>query len=619
MDTAKFSFAFRPKLVDSLKDYSGEKFFADLIAGITVGIVALPLAMAFAIASGVKPEAGIFTAVIAGFIISALGGSKVAIGGPTGAFVVILYGIGQQYGWNNLLVCTILAGCILLIMGFAKLGTMIKFIPYPVTVGFTCGIAVLIFSTQLKDFFGLRLNPLVPRALDPPMPADFVDKLMVFFTHLKAINLASFALAAGSVVIILAWPRKLARWVPGSIVALLLGTAAGCVLQSSFHADITTIGSKFGGIPGSLPAFRLPEFNWHHLQELVRPATTIALLAAIESLLCCVVADGMIDDRHDSNQELIAQGLANILSPLFGGIAATGAIARTATNVKNGGRTPIAGIIHAVTLLVIILLAAPLAKYIPLASLSAVLVVVAWNMGEWHQFIRLPKWPRSDAVVFLTAFALTVLIDLTVAVEIGMILAAVLFIKRISETTQIAAVDSSTETEGSQHSLVGKQIPDGVLIFRVFGAFFFGAADKLETALKRARQDPRILILRMRKVLAMDATGLNALEDLYDKLHRRGKHLILSAPHTQPLLVMDNAGFLDRIGRENVCAHIDAALERARQILGLPPSIHVDPLESERKDLAEARDELAQALERANKALKGRGSVGNKDSTIAMG
>ena len=618
MDTAKFSFSFRPRLVDSLKDYSGEKFFADLIAGITVGIVALPLAMAFAIASGVKPEAGIFTAVIAGFIISALGGSKVAIGGPTGAFVVIIYGIGQQYGWNNLLVCTILAGCILLIMGFARLGTMIKYIPYPVTVGFTCGIAVLIFSTQLKDFFGLRLNPLVPRALDPPMPADFIDKLIVFSTHLKAINLATLALAAVSVVIILAWPRKLARWVPGSIVALLLGTIAGSILQSSFHAEVATIGSKFGGIPGNLPSFKLPEFNWHHLQELVRPATTIALLAAIESLLCCVVADGMIDDRHDSNQELIAQGLANIVSPLFGGIAATGAIARTATNVKNGGRTPIAGIIHAITLLIIILLAAPLAKYIPLASLSAVLVVVAWNMGEWHQFVRIPKWPRSDAVVFLTAFALTVLIDLTVAVEIGMILAAVLFIKRISETTQIAAVDPSTETEGSHHSLVGKQIPDGVLIFRVFGAFFFGAADKLETALKRARQEPKVLILRMRKVLAMDATGLNALEDLYDKLHRRGKYLILSAPHTQPLLVMDNSGFLDRIGRENVCAHIDASLERARQILGLPPGANVDPLESERKGLAEARDELAQALERANKALKGRGTIETEDSTATV-
>src|SRR5262245_41225819 len=307
------------------------------------------------------------------------------------------------------------------------------------------------------------------------------------------------------------------------------------------------------------------------LQDMVRPSTTIALLAAIESLLCCVVADGMIDDRHDSNQELLAQGIANIISPLFGGIAATSAIARTATNVKSGARTPIAGIIHALTLLVIILAAAPLAKFIPLATLSAVLVNVALHMGEWHNFGRLPKWPRSDGAVFLTAFILTVIIDLTVAVEIGMVLAAMLFIKRSSETTQIMAVDESTETEGSHHSLVGKEIPEGVMVYRIFGSFFFGAADKLESALKRLKQEPDILILRMRKVLAMDATGLNALEDLYERLHRKGKHLVLSAPHTHPLMVMENAGFLDRIGRENVCLHVEAALARAREILGLPP------------------------------------------------
>jgi len=558
------SIPFRPKLVDALKGYSSKNFFSDLVAGITVGIVALPLAMAFAIASGVKPEAGIFTAVIAGFIISALGGSRVSIGGPTGAFVVIIYGIGQQYGASNLLICTIMAGFILLVMGFARLGTMIKYIPFPVTVGFTSGIAVLIFSTQIKDFFGLQLKQ--------AMPSEFVGKIEVFVTHLRTIQWQTLSLAVISVIMIKAWPRKLARWVPGSIVALLFGTTLVWVVQSGlihppFRFEVATIGSQFGGIPQALPSLHLPEFDWHNLKNLVRPATTIALLAAIESLLCCVVADGMIDDRHDSNQELIAQGLANIFSPLFGGIAATGAIARTATNVKNGGRSPVAGIIHAFTLLIVILVAAPLAKYIPLATLSAVLVVVAFNMGEWHQFVRLPKWPKSDAAVFLTAFALTVLIDLTVAVEIGMVLAAVLFIKRISETTQITAVDEKTETEGVHHSLIGKNVPEGVLVFRVFGAFFFGAVDKLETALLRARQEPEILILRMRKVLAMDATGLNSLEDLYDKLHKRGKHLVLSGPHTQPLLVMDKAGFLDRIGRENVCAHIDAALERAREIL----------------------------------------------------
>jgi SulP family sulfate permease len=577
------SIGFRPKLLDALKGYSSQNFVTDLVAGITVGIVALPLAMAFAIASGVKPGAGIFTAVIAGFLISALGGSRVAIGGPTGAFVVIVYGIVQQYGLSNLLICTIMAGFILLIMGFARLGTMIKFIPHPVTVGFTCGIAVLIFSTQLKDFFGLQM--------DKPMPSDFVDKIKVFATHLNLVHWPTLSLAVLSVVIIKTWPRKLARWVPGSIVALLFGTIVVALVQAHllplpFQLEVATIGSRFGGIPRTLPHFQLPAFDWSNIQQLIRPATTIALLAAIESLLCCVVADGMIDDRHDSNQELMAQGIANIITPLFGGIAATGAIARTAINVKNGGRSPVAGIIHAVTLLLVILLAAPLASFVPLATLSAVLVVVAFNMGEWHQFVRLPRWPKSDAAVFLTAFALTVLVDLTVAVEIGMVLAAVLFIKRISETTQITAVDPATETEGSHHSLVGKEIPQGVLIFRVFGAFFFGAADKLETALQRARQDPDILILRMRKVLAMDATGLNALEDLYEKLRARGKYLILSGPHTQPLLVMDKAGFLDRIGRENVCAHIDSSLVRAREILsqkkvrprGSTPPLPVGPV-----------------------------------------
>lgn len=559
---------FRPRLIDSLKGYSGEKFVPDLVAGITVGIVALPLAMAFAIASGVKPEAGIFTAVIAGFIISALGGSRVAIGGPTGAFVVILYGIYQQYGATNLAVCTIMAGVILILMGFARLGTMIKYIPYPVTVGFTSGIAVLILSTQIKDFFGLRITE--------AMPSDFVGKLFVFFSHVRAIDWATMTLAIVCVLIIRTWPKPLARWVPGSIVALLFGTVLVALVQAKvihfpFTFEVVTIGSRFGGIPQSLPAFHFPGFDWHNLKDLVRPATTIALLAAIESLLCCVVADGMIDDRHDANQELMAQGLANIFSPLFGGIAATGAIARTAINVKNGGRTPVAGIIHATTLLVIILCAAPLAKFIPLATLSAVLVVVALNMGEWHQFTRLRKWPKSDAVVFLTSFGLTVLTDLTLAVEVGMVLAAILFAKRISETTQITAVDQTTETEGAQHSLVGRNVPDGVLVFRVFGAFFFGAVDKLETALQRAKREPQVLILRMRKVLAMNATGLNSLEDLYDKLHKRGKHLVLSGPHTQPLFVMDKAGFLDVIGRENVCADIGSALARSREILGLPP------------------------------------------------
>jgi len=586
----KIDFAFRPRLVETLKDYSAAKFLTDLTAGFTVGIVALPLAMAFAIASGVKPEAGIFTAVIAGFLVSSLGGTRVAIGGPTGAFIVILYGIYAKYGAENLAICTMMAGVILFIMGAARLGTIIKFIPYPVTMGFTSGIAVLIFSTQIKDFLGLTVEK---------VPSDFVEKMRVLAEHVGTVQWPSLALAAGSLAIILLWPKSWQRRVPGSIVALILGTAAVAL----GHLPVETIGTKFGGIPQGLPHPHIPALSWENIQHLFQPATTIALLAAIESLLCAVVADGMIDDRHDSNQELMAQGLANIVSPLFGGIAATGAIARTATNVKCGGRSPVAGMVHAVTLLAIILVAAPLAKFIPLATLSAVLVNVALNMGEWHNFARLPKWPRSDAVVFLTAFGLTVVVDLTAAVEIGMVLAAILFIKRVSETTQITAVDESSETEGPQHSLIGKVVPKGVMIYRIFGSFFFGAADKLETALKRSGQEPEVLILGLRKVLAMDATGLNALEDLFERLHKRNKHLILSGPHTQPLFMMDKAGFLERLGRENICADLEHSLERAREILGLPPEVSSDPLRLEREQLEAARLDLAGAVERAGKVL----------------
>ena len=547
--------------------------------------------MAFAIASGVKPEAGLFTAVIAGFLISGLGGTRVAIGGPTGAFIVILYGINVKYGPENLAICTIMAGGLLFVMGLSRLGTMIKYIPYPVTMGFTSGIAVLIFSTQIKDFLGLQIEK---------VPSEFVDKMRVLGENLGSLRWQTLALAAASFAVIRLWPRTWQRRVPGSIVALVVGTAAVAL----FNVPVETVGSKFGGIPQSLPVPHLPHLAWDNIRHLFPPAMTIALLAAIESLLCAVVADGMIDDRHDSNQELMAQGLANIFSPLFGGIAATSAIARTATNVRSGARTPVAGIVHALTLLAIILAAAPLARFVPLATLSAVLVNVALHMGEWHNFGRLPKWPKSDAVVFLSAFVLTVVIDLTVAVEIGMVLAAMLFIKRSSETAQITAVDESTETEGSHHSLIGKEIPKGVMIFRMMGAFFFGAADKLESVLKREKQEPEVLILRMRKVIAMDATGLNALEDLYERLHKKGKHLLLSAPHTHPMLVMEKAGFIDRLGRENVCPHIDAALARSREILGLPPAAPTDPHGEEKQRLEAARQMLSGALERVNEALK---------------
>jgi SulP family sulfate permease len=586
----KFESFFRPRLVDTLKNYSASDFVADLTAGITVGIVALPMAMAFAIASGVKPEAGIFTAVISGFLVSALGGTRVAIGGPTGAFIVILYGINAKYGPENLAICTIMAGVILFIMGAARLGTVIKFFPYPVTMGFTSGIAVLIFSTQIKDFLGLNIDK---------MPSDFFRKMQVLADHLLTYHWETLALAGASLAIILFWPKKWQRRVPGSIVALILGTVA----VAFFQLPVETIGTKFGGIPAALPLPRIPSLSWENIQHLFQPATTIALLAAIESLLCAVVADGMIDDHHDSNQELMAQGVANVITPLFGGIAATGAIARTATNVKCGARTPVAGMIHAVTLLAIIMTAAPLAKFIPLATLSAVLVNVALNMGEWHNFGRLPKWPRGDAVVFLTAFGLTVVVDLTAAVEIGMVMAAMLFIKRVSETTQITSVDQSSETEGPQHSLIGKVVPKGVMIYRIFGSFFFGAADKLETALKRSGQEPEVLILGMRKVLAMDATGLNALEDLYERLQRRKKHMILSGPHTQPLFMMDKAGFLDRLGRENICADLEHSLERSRDILGLPPASATDPLRLEKEKMETARRELAEAVKRADQML----------------
>lgn len=554
--------AFRPRLVESLQTYTRADFRADLVAGVTVGIVALPLAMAFGIASGVTPAAGIYTAVVAGFLISALGGTKVSIGGPTGAFIAILYGIYQQYGAANAAVCTMMAGVMLIAMGWAKLGTMIKFIPFPVTMGFTSGIAVVIFSTQVKDFLGLQIP-----AEAGEVPAEFVKKLVFLAQHLSTAHWATLALAAGAFAIVRWWPARLARVVPGSIVALVVGTALVMIFHGETAWGLATIGSKFNGIPQGLPAFTLPEIRWLELPNLFRPALTIALLAAIESLLCAVVADGMVEDRHDSNQELIAQGIANVASPLFGGIAATGAIARTATNVKTGARTPMAGVIHAVVLLFIILVAAPLAKFIPLAVLSAVLVNVAINMGEWHHFARLRKWPRSDAAVFLTAFVLTVIIDLTVAVEFGLLLAAFMFVKRMADQTKVDAHIELSDEEAKSQSQTGREVPKGVMIYRLFGAFFFGAADKLETALMSARQLPEVLILRLREVVAIDATGINALEDMHEKLKKKGKHLILCGPHTQPLFALDNAGFLDAVGRDNVVADMEGALARAKELL----------------------------------------------------
>ena len=552
--------AFRPKIFDTFKNYSRADFTADLIAGVTVGIVALPLAMAFAIASGVDPKAGLYTAIIAGFLISFLGGSKVQIGGPTGAFVAIIYGIVAQHGVDRLILCTLMAGVMLVIMGFARLGSLIKFIPFPVTAGFTSGIAVLILSTQIKDFFGLDVRN---------VPADFIHKLVVLVRNFDP-NWISTAFAAGSLAIILLWPRKLSGRVPASIVVLVAGAAAVSVFHLDTRYAVETIGTRFGGVPQGLPPFNLPLLNFAHMQEHFRDAFTIALLAAIESLLCAVVADGMIDDRHDSNTELIAQGAANIGSALFGGMPATGAIARTATNIRNGARTPIAGIIHAFVLLLIVLVAAPLARNIPLAVLSGVLVMVGVRMVEWHHFKRLLRWPRGDAAMFLLAFALTVLIDLTVAVEVGMVLAAVLYIKRTSEATQITPIDQDTDPQAKDRARARSDIPEGVVVFRIFGAFLFGAADKLETALKRTRQRPRVLILKMQSLLAIDATGINVLEEIHTKLQRHGGHLVISGLHAQPLFAMERSGFIDRVGLQNLCADLDQALARARELLNSP-------------------------------------------------
>jgi SulP family sulfate permease len=541
---------FRPKLLETLQNYKRADLVSDLLAGITVGIVALPLAMALGISSGGTAEQGLYTAIVAGFLISVFGGSRVQIGGPTAAFLPIVSGIILSQGYDKLLIATILAGLILMAMGWARLGVMIKYIPYPVTTGFTSGIAVYILSTQVKDFLGM--GPV-------KMPAEFMGKLYELAANANRIHGPTVVLAVLSFLGVYFWPASWRRRVPASIVIVILSALAVAALG----IQTPTIPE----IPRSLPAPHLPGLSGVHWGEIVRPAFTIALLAAIESLLCAVVADGMIDDRHDSNQELVAQGMANVASALFGGIPATGAIARTGTNVRSGARSPVAGMVHAVTLLLIVLAAAPLAKYVPLASLAAILITVALNMGEWHHFARLRKWPRSDAVVFVIVFGLTVLTDLTVAVEVGLVLAAMLFIRRVSETTQITSVDERTDHLGPEDTLAGKTVPDGVVVFNLFGAFLFGAADKLEGTLARYQQVPEVLILGVKRVMAIDATGLNAIEEIRVKLASHGRQLILSGPHTQPLMAMQNDGLIDRLGPENTCENLDAALKRASEIL----------------------------------------------------
>ncbi len=596
--TSTTSLFFRPKLIEALRGYSRAAFRRDFMAGLNVMTLAFPLSIAFAIASGVKPEQGLFTAIIGGGLIAVFSGSRVQIAGPTGAFVIITYSVLQSFGPGGLMLCTLMAGAMLCVMGFARLGSIIRFIPYPVSRAFTKGIAILILSSQIKHFFGLNVEK---------MPVDFLGKVQTLAMHFDAVHWPTVTLSVVSVAVIGLWPARLSRYVPGAMVGLVLATIIVAGLGLNDRWELATIGSAFGEFSRQLPALQIPHTDWATVKDLIQPAFTIALLIAMQALLCAVVTDGILDDKHDSNQELVAQGIGNMIGPLFGCIPATGAVARSVVNVRSGARSPVAGIVHSALLLGMLVMAAPLVNHIPLATLSAILVVASYRMVSWKQFTRLSRWPLSDSSVFLATLALTVLTNLTLAVEVGVVLASLLMVKRIAETTRITAVDEATETEGSHHSLVGKQVPDGVLVFRVFGAFFFGVVDKLDDELKRAKQEPEILILRVRKVLAIDATGLQALEDLHHKLRAKGKHLLLSAPHTQPYAAMENAGFLDRLGHENVCADITAALARAREILGLPPV--EEPLEAheafhaQKRELESARQELSAALDRTHRVL----------------
>jgi len=548
---------FRPKLFETLKNYTRLQFSKDLFAGLIVGIVALPLAIAFAIASGVSPEKGLYTAVIAGFIISAIGGSRVQIGGPTGAFIVIVYGIVQAHGINGLIIATFMAGIMLLIMGFARLGSVIKFIPHPLIVGFTSGIALIIFSSQMKDFFGLDMGV---------VPADFLDKWKGYIHHFRSISYESVLIAALTVAIVFLWP-KVTHKIPGSLIAILITTTAVHLL----HLPIETIGSRFGNIPSSLPTPAIPELDFSTIKNLIQPAFTIALLGGIESLLSAVVADGMIGGNHKSNMELVAQGTANIFSSIFGGIPATGAIARTATNVKNGGRTPVAGIVHAVTLLLIMLFVGKWAALIPMATLSGILVVIAYNMSEWESFLSIIKGPRSDAAVLLTTFILTVLIDLTVAIEIGMILAVFLFMRKMIQFSDVSVIKRGLydiENGKDIEAITNYDIPDHVEVFEITGPLFFGAVHKFKDAMKFIERPPKVLIIRMRKVPIIDATGIKTIMEVYRESKHRGTKLILSELHSeQVVLEMKNARLLFAIGKANVTNTLTEAIERANTIL----------------------------------------------------
>jgi len=541
-----------PRLATCLRTYDRRIFLADLAAGVTVGLVALPLAMAFAIASGMSPQAGIYCAVVTGFIVSALGGSRVQIAGPTGAFVVVVAGIVTKYGVDGLFMCTIMAGVMLIVLGFTGMGSAVRFIPRPVVVGFTNGIAVLIASTQLRDFFGLDLKD---------VPGEFGPRMMALAAHARTFSPQATLVAVATLAIIVSIVRWFPR-LPGSILALV-GVTIGA---RALGATVETVGSRFGGIPSGLPHLAIPAFHLALVPVLLSPAITVGLLGAIESLMSAMVADKMSGDRHDSNTELVAQGIANLVSPFVGGLPATGAIARTATNIRAGARTPVAGIVHALTLLAILLVAAPLAAAIPMAVLAAILMVVSYNMGEWREIPELLRLTKADIAVWLATFALTVFADLTVAVEVGMILAALLFIRRVADTTTIAAVTPEYISESLHHSLHRLAIPTYVRIFRIHGPFLFGATDKLNVVSDTLETLPEIVILRLRNMNALDGTGLRAFEDLADTLHQSGRELVLCGARRQPAHLMERADFHRHVGPENICDNVGDALARAEQI-----------------------------------------------------
>jgi sulfate permease, SulP family len=541
-----------PKSFLALRTYTANAFLHDLLAGITVGLVALPLAMAFGIASGVTPQAGLYTAVVAGFLISALGGSRTQIGGPTGAFVVIVAGIVARFGMSGLALVTLMAGIVLVGMGLTGLGSAVRFIPRGVIIGFTNGIAILIASTQIKDFFGLRTGP---------VPSEFLPRMRLLVAHFESANATALGLGLLSLAILLFLPRFTKR-VPGSIVAVVVCTVA----VEMFHLPVETIGSKFGGIPSGLPPFAIPDFHSEHILPLIPSAFTVAMLAALESMLSAVVADGMTGDRHNPNVELVAQGIANIASPVFGGIPATGAIARTATNIRAGARTPVSGMVHALTLLAILLVAAPLASYIPLATLAAVLFVVAYNMGEWHEIGAIFQLDFAAISVWLITFGLTVFADLTVAVAVGLTLAALLYIYRVAETTTVAPVSDDYIRDGLPHVLQGRIIPPYVTLLRIHGPFLFGTTEKLVEATANLEAFSPIVILRLRNMTAIDATGIHAIESFAKRLRASGRTLLLCGAMEQPSRLLLQPRFLDHVGRENIMPNIQAALDRAREV-----------------------------------------------------